>query len=184
MSDNTNEKDQLKEGRVKFDKTIKKVGNIFNSLLNKAVDAVDVDELNFEFPKNHIFDKVSNIKNTVVNKVNEINTKLHTSFVQPKVTDLHYVAEICIAGVDVKKLELDFIDRDIILNIDTTGISQEIREYWSVSKKRVVLSLDGIADADTKGIKSSYANGVFTITVPRLKIEDELEDDSTSIKIN
>lgn len=199
--ENKNEEELFTKEKEKIKDAFKKAKDAFNGnkmfkdLLDISTEIFDIDDEDIDDKeykdsketvtphKNDIFDKFKDTKDKVVDKITEMNTKMNTGYIQPLVNDNSYVAEIALPGASKESLKLDVIDRELILKIDSNGISPNIKKYWSVNKKRVILNLVDVLDADIKNIKSTFLNGVMTITVPRFKMKDSTEESSTSVDI-
>lgn len=179
--------ENLNEDRKQFDETVdglKKMGQeFFNTMADMGTEIIGEDFTKIMKEKSaDVQTKVQETVNTVKEKVQDTKTSMTTEVLMPVVSDEEYKITLFLAGLPKKekKISLSIEDDEMVIVIDSENVDKTTKEHWSVSKDRLSLDLSEITDYNSKDIKATHKDGVFTVVIPRI----EKEVVKTSIEIN
>lgn len=171
-----NEKEN--ENKEEFDETIEGLRNMGKDFF-KTMSEISTEIIGEDFTKimkeksSDVQTKVQDTVKTVKEQVENAKTSIHTETLMPEVSDSEYKITLFLAGLPKKekRISLSVEDEKMVILINSSNIEKSIKEYWSVSKDRLVLDLSEITDYDAKEIKASHKDGVFTVVIPRIEKE-------------
>lgn len=101
-------------------------------------------------------------------KVDEVYKNFTTEEIFAEEVGNDLIISLVLNGLTKEDITIEAEDNKLLVNVDDSKVSKELRKYWSVSKTKLFYDFTQFEEsALIENTTSKFDNGILTITIPR-----------------